>query len=64
MGVHWLKGQNLWRANIGYGGKKIYLGFFASESDAARAYAAAAKKYHGEFASLNFPENNEKGLRT
>lgn len=50
-GVHWSK--NKWRATIEVNGKKIYLGFFDNEQDAARAYNGAAKKYFGDYAYLN-----------
>lgn len=35
-------------------GKYIALGSYKTLEDAARAYDEAAKKYHGEFANLNF----------
>ena len=53
-GVHWDKQVKRWRAHLQSDGKHIGLGYFDSEIDAARAYDAAAKKYHGEFARLNF----------
>ena len=43
------------RAYIRVDGKTIYLGSFSTAEEAARAYDAVAKKYHGPFASLNFP---------
>ena len=46
--------KNSWRASIVHKGKWIYLGYFHDERKAAEAYNAAAIKYHGEFASLNF----------
>jgi len=56
-GVCWSKAARKWEARIRHiPGQQIYLGIFQSEVDAARAYDAAARQYHGEFARLNFPE--------
>ncbi len=57
-GVHFDKRHSLWAANIKCRGKRIWLGYFDNEIDAAKAYDAAAKKYHGEFARLNFPDKD------
>ena len=59
IGVSFHKRRGLWTAEIRYRGKHIWLGYFKTEIEAARAYDAAAKKYHGEFARLNFPEKAE-----
>jgi hypothetical protein len=56
VGVWLSKDRGLWCAKITSNGKKIFLGRFVNEIDAAKAYDAAARKYHGEFARLNFPE--------
>ena len=45
-----------YHAYIGHNNQTIYLGKYDLEKDAALAYDRAARKYHGEFAMLNFPE--------
>lgn len=44
-----------WRVYINSNGKRINCGGYATQEDAARIYDEAAKKYHGDFAALNFP---------
>ena len=50
-------GKKVWRADVYSLGKKYYLGLFETKEEAAKAYDEGAKKHHGEFASLNFKEN-------
>ena len=44
-----------WQARIAVGGHKLHLGTYDDPIQAARAYDAAARRHHGEFAQLNFP---------
>jgi hypothetical protein len=44
-----------WWATIGKDRKQRYIGAFATEDEAARAYDRKALELFGEFASLNFP---------
>jgi hypothetical protein len=60
VGVCLLKRRNRWRVGIKNKEERIFLGYFDDEIEAAKAYDAAAKKYHGEFARLNFPEEAGK----
>jgi len=53
-GVSWHKRDKTWHVRIHHNGRNLYIGSFKSESAAARAYDKAAKKYHGDFACLNF----------
>jgi hypothetical protein len=55
IGVYLEKERGLWVVRITHQGKKIWLGRFDNEIEAAKAYDEAARKYHGEFARLNFP---------
>lgn len=54
-GLEWDNVPRKWKARTQLDGRKIYLGSFESEEAAARAYDTAAKKYHGQFATPNFP---------
>lgn len=52
-GVTFHKRDNKWMAQIRVDYKNIFCGYFEDQKQAALAYNAAAKKYHGEFANLN-----------
>jgi hypothetical protein len=54
-GVTWDELHQKWRAQVGYENKRIYLGIFDSETEAAGAYDAKAKELFGEFAAVNSP---------
>ncbi len=62
IGVYFDKSRCLWAAQLTANGKVMSLGRFASEIEAAHVRDAAARKYHGEFARLNFPEENRQLL--
>lgn len=55
-GVLWSKDELAWRAYIMLDLKFYSLGYFNDEATAAKAYDQAARYFHKEFASLNFPE--------
>lgn len=55
-GVQWRKHANRWCARITANGKEVWLGYFSEIEDAVRAYDAAAKRLHGEFAHPNLDE--------
>lgn len=59
-GVTWYKATRRWQAQIRHGGQRRHLGYHGTSEDAARAYDAAAREFHGEFARLNFPINGER----
>jgi len=60
-GAHWRKRTKKWAAAIRFDNKTYHLGCFDTELDAGKAYDQAAKKYHGAFASLNFPDLATEG---
>jgi hypothetical protein len=61
-GVFLCRRTGRFRARITYNWKRIYLGYFEREEDAARAYNAKAAELFGEFAYLNpLPEVVEGG---
>jgi hypothetical protein len=54
-GLTWYRREKRWAVRIMVDRKSKFIGYFDNERDAAKAYDMAAKKYHGQFAALNFP---------
>lgn len=54
VGLH----HNKWRGRVKVDGKTISTAQFDNEEDAAKARDVIAKKLHGEFANLNFPNES------
>ena len=71
-GVTWEKREKRsgrWVAQIVTGRKRILIGRFRDKYDAARAYDAAAERFHGEFAATNaalglLETDREKNMKT
>jgi hypothetical protein len=59
LGVSWKRLNKKWQAQIVKDRKKIYIGLFESEIDAAKAFDKKAFELYGEFAVLNFPEGHQ-----
>ena len=58
-GVSWCKAMRQWEAGITVQGRRIQLGFFDDEIEAAQAYDRAARQHFGPYAYLNFPNQTE-----
>lgn len=58
-GVYWYRRTGRWVARIEVRGKQIWLGYHASEEEAAMAYDRAAIHYFGEFAYTNFRDSGD-----
>lgn len=56
MGVSYCKWTKKWDARIAVHGKRVRLGLYQDDAEAARAYDYKAVELSGEFARLNFPE--------
>ena len=52
-GICWHNRLKKWQASICLNGRKVHLGYFASDCEAGRAYDRACRKMFGDFASPN-----------
>jgi len=59
-GVYFDRQKRFWRAAIVCNRKRIHLGYFKNKITAAKAYDAAARKFHGQFAYCNFPHRHSE----
>jgi hypothetical protein len=59
-GTCWDKAKGKWMATIHVNSVQRFLGYFDCVENAALAYDEAARELHGEFATLNFPEEAAK----
>lgn len=56
----WHRGQRPWVARIKADGRRLLVGYFLTEEEAARAYDDAAREHFGSFACVNFPRDGER----
>ena len=62
-GVYRCRVADRWIANLSVNNRTVYVGLFADEVEAALARDAAARKHHGPYAWLNFPDGPPKAGR-
>jgi hypothetical protein len=60
-GLTWYRREKRWGVRVMVDSKSKFIGYFENELDAAKAYDKAARKYHGEYASLNFTDRATNG---
>ena len=60
VGIYWNESQSEWRATIQVGEKKVFLGAFKTEGEAAEAFDRASVRKSGKYARLNFPEKRSE----
>jgi hypothetical protein len=53
-GVSWYKPMDKWRAYANVNRRKVTIGYFDDEKEAAKAYDSVASQEYGEHACLNF----------
>lgn len=51
-GVYWNKNTKRWHVQLQMNGKKVWLGYYPTEHEAAAAYAAGVAKFFGSYGRL------------
>lgn len=59
-GVSYYARYKKWRSIIRTGTKQKTVGYYHTPEEAALAYDEAARKYHGKYAVLNFPDTDKE----
>lgn len=59
-GVYYHKGNRRYGSQIYLNHKKIHVGYYDTAEEAALAYDEAARKHYGQYAILNFPDENKE----
>jgi len=55
-GIRWDKNREKWQVRLTINGQRESFGYYADETEAAKAYDRVAREYRGEYACLNFPK--------
>jgi len=55
-GIRWDKNKEKWQVRLTINGRRESFGYYADETEAAKAYDRVAEEYRGEYAFLNFPK--------
>lgn len=63
-GVSWHKIKMKWQCKITFSHKRLFLGYFKTEIEAAISYNNAAISHFGKYAHLNIIEQDGKGNQT
>ena len=63
-GAYWHEGTGKWLAYIQVGSKRVYLGLFDDEIEAALAYDEVARVHFGKYGRYSFPRPGERPALT